>query len=129
MGCYATAETLKFYLLEELFFLSGNHKTATKSLKRGIFGGMSSIVLASNRIIRDNVLSGGHYPKINPDWTNRTLTRSGGVLFRPEGIYKGYNDRRTIQYPLHRSHPASTHTQHHHHRHTCVLTHTDKHTS
>ena len=29
-------ETLKFYLREELFFLSGNHETATKSLKIGI---------------------------------------------------------------------------------------------
>src|SRR4029434_10553298 len=50
MGCYATPETLEFYLPEELFFLSRNHKTATKSLKR-YFGGMSSIVLASNCII------------------------------------------------------------------------------
>src|SRR4029434_10497365 len=37
--------------------------------------------------VRDNVLSGGHYPKINPDGANNTPTRSGGVLFRPEGIY------------------------------------------
>src|SRR4029434_4944278 len=34
MGCYATPETLEFYLPEELFFLSRNHKTATKSIKR-----------------------------------------------------------------------------------------------
>src|SRR4029434_6648422 len=34
--------------------------------------------------VRDNVLSGGHYPKINPDGTNKTPTRSGGVLFRTE---------------------------------------------
>ena len=36
--------------------------------------------------VRDNVLSRGHYPKINPDGPNSTPTRSGGVLFRPEGI-------------------------------------------
>ena len=29
-------ETLKFYLLEEQFFLSGSHERTTKSLKRGI---------------------------------------------------------------------------------------------
>src|SRR4029434_8586754 len=50
MGCYATPETLKFYLPEEQFFLSGNHETAIKSLKR-YFGEMS-IVLASYCIIR-----------------------------------------------------------------------------
>src|SRR4029434_11335960 len=50
MVCCATPETLKFYLPEELFSLSGNHETATKSLKR-YFGGMSSIVLASNCMI------------------------------------------------------------------------------
>src|SRR4029434_2048533 len=37
--------------------------------------------------VRDNVLSGGHYPKINPDGANNTPTRSRGVLFRSEGIY------------------------------------------
>ena len=40
-----------------------------------------------SRYVRDNVLSGGHYPKINPDGANNTPTHSGGVLFRPEGIY------------------------------------------
>ena len=56
MGCYATPETLEFYLPEELFFLSGNHKTATKSFKR-YFGGLSSIVLASNRVINGMMYS------------------------------------------------------------------------
>src|SRR4029434_10911667 len=51
MGCYATPETLKFYLLEELFFLSRNHETATKSLKRGILEECLLSFLASNRII------------------------------------------------------------------------------
>ena len=51
MGCYATPETLKIYLREEQFFLSGSHGMATKSFKIGFFGGMSSIVLTSNRII------------------------------------------------------------------------------
>ena len=41
----------------------------------------------TNNYVRDNVLSRGHYPKINPDGANSTPTRSGGVLFRPEGIY------------------------------------------
>ena len=36
MGCYATPETLKFYLCEEQFFLSGSQEMATKSLKIGI---------------------------------------------------------------------------------------------
>src|SRR4029434_7431589 len=42
MGCYATHEHLKFYLCEELFSLSVNHDTATKSLKKRYFGRMSS---------------------------------------------------------------------------------------
>src|SRR4029434_5068802 len=44
-------------------------------------------LMDSQSYVRDNVLSGGHYPKINPDGANNTPTRSGGVLFRPEGIY------------------------------------------
>ena len=47
----------------------------------------SQVTLAELTYVRDNVLSGGHYPKINPDGANNTPTRSGGVLFRPEGIY------------------------------------------
>ena len=31
-----------------------------------------------SRLVRDNVLSGGHYPKINPNGANSTPTRSGG---------------------------------------------------
>src|SRR4029434_1503819 len=51
MGCYATPGTLKFYLLEEQFFLSINHKTATKSLKRGILEECLLSFFASYRII------------------------------------------------------------------------------
>src|SRR4029434_2769358 len=43
----------------------------------------------TNNYVRDNVLSGGHYPKINPDGANSTPTRSGGVWCRPEWIYFG----------------------------------------
>src|SRR4029434_10008354 len=51
MSCYTTPETLKFYLCEEQFFSWRKSQNGNKIIKKRYFGGMSSMVLASNRII------------------------------------------------------------------------------
>ena len=49
--------------------------------------------------VRDNVLSGSRYPKINPDGANSTPTRRGSLSFR-RGHYQEISDLRTLGWPI-----------------------------
>ena len=69
--------------------VSGKHNAGNNQYI--IFGFLNTQISKSDIVVsdliksvyvRDNVLSGGHYPKINPDGANSTPTRSAPLIIR-----------------------------------------------